>query len=69
VDVEAVGDHDVTLREDGKAHDVLILGPQLTGKSTATAALLAKLPYPAIRLDAVIEQVGMGVVFGFCGQW
>lgn len=51
---EVVG-HDPTVREEGKAHDILLLGPPLSGKTIAAQALRSKYGYPVLTLDSIVE--------------
>lgn len=45
-----------TARDQGRAHDVVVTGPPLSGKSTLSRALAASYRTPALTLDGVIKE-------------
>ena len=47
---------DPTVRDEGKAQDLLIIGPPITGKTSLAWALHERLPYPIVTLDDAIGQ-------------
>lgn len=49
-------DRDPTVRDEGKAQDLLIIGPPFTGKTSLASALHRKLTYPVVCLDDAIDQ-------------
>lgn len=44
-----------TAREEGRAHDVVVTGPPLSGKSTLARALGAKYSLPALTVDGAVR--------------
>lgn len=58
-------DRVATAREQGRAHDVVVTGPPLSGKSTLARALASSYRTPALTLDGVIkEAMGMRNALG-----
>lgn len=58
-------DRVATAREQGRAHDVVVTGPPLSGKSTLARALASSYHTPALTLDGVIkEAMGMRNTLG-----
>lgn len=58
-------DRVATAREQGRAHDVVVTGPPLSGKSTLARALASSYRTPALTLDGVIkEAMGMRNTLG-----
>lgn len=45
-----------TAREEGRAHDVVVTGPPLSGKSTLSRALAARYRTPALTVDGIINE-------------
>ena len=44
-----------TAREEGRAHDVVVTGPPLSGKSTLSRALAARYGLPALTMDGTVK--------------
>ncbi len=45
-----------TAREEGRAHDVVVTGPPLSGKSTIARALGAKYRLPTLTMDGAVKE-------------
>lgn len=45
-----------TAREEGRAHDVVVTGPSLSGKSTLSRALAARYGLPALTIDGTVKE-------------
>lgn len=45
-----------TAREEGRAHDVVVTGPPLSGKSTLSRALAAKYRLPTLTMDGAVKE-------------
>lgn len=45
-----------TAREEGRAHDVVVTGPPLSGKSTLSRALAARYGLPALTMDGTVRE-------------
>lgn len=45
-----------TAREEGRAHDVVVTGPPLSGKSTLSRALAVRYGLPALTIDGTVKE-------------
>lgn len=45
-----------TAREEGRAHDVVVTGPPLSGKSTLSRALATRYRLPALTVDGTVKE-------------
>lgn len=45
-----------TAREQGKAHDIVVTGPPLSGKSTLSRAIASSYQTPALSVDSAVNE-------------
>lgn len=45
-----------TAREQGKAHDIVVTGPPLSGKSTLSRAIASSYQTPALTVDGAVNE-------------